>query len=161
MLFHWLPITPSSGSGIQAGQKTGAWMRSARCCHPTSAFAGHRSLAAAFTESLPPPPQPASAKAASARAPSRFTAPLKPVNRDPGPCPPVAGLQVVDELRPGAEGVVEPGFARIVRPRRENAIGDRPRHDHVADPRAAKPGEVPIRVERTLRARQLQMQHVE
>src|SRR5262245_30118037 len=80
MLFHWLPITPSSGSGIHAGQKTGAWTRSARRCQPASAFVGQRTCADAFTESLAP--QPDSAKAASATiTPARFTAPLKPGNR--------------------------------------------------------------------------------
>src|SRR5436309_15200636 len=76
MLFQRLPITPSSGSGIHAGQKTGAWMRLASRCQPAAAFAGQRSFADALTESFAP--QPASAKAASARSPSRFTAPLKP-----------------------------------------------------------------------------------
>src|SRR5438552_13669810 len=78
MLFQRLPITPSSGSGIHAGQKTGAWMRLASRCQPTAACAGQRSFADAFTESFPP--QPASTNAASARAPSRFTAPLKPLS---------------------------------------------------------------------------------
>src|SRR5213083_2101563 len=81
MLFQRLRITPSSGSGIHAGQKTGAWMRLASRCQPAAAFAGQRSFADAFTESFAP--QPASANAASARTASRFTAPLKPGNREP------------------------------------------------------------------------------
>src|SRR5690242_3810761 len=110
MLFHLLPMTPSSGSGIHAGQKTGAWIRSASRCQPASAFAGQRSFADAFTESFAP--QPASAKDASARTPSRFTAPLKPVNRDPGPCPAVARLDVVDTPSPLAQSV-EIGRAHV------------------------------------------------
>src|SRR5512133_1255802 len=111
MLFHWLPITPSSGSGSHAGQKTGAWIRSARCCQPARALAGQPTFADALTESFAP--QPASANAASARTPSRFTAPLKPVNRDPGPGAAVAGVEVVDQAGTGAERRVEGGFARI------------------------------------------------
>src|SRR3954469_25000423 len=38
---------------------------------------------------------------------------LKPVDRDPGPCAAVARVDVVDELRPRAEGVVEGGLPRI------------------------------------------------
>src|SRR5438874_12761068 len=118
MLFHWLPITPSSGSGIQAGQNTGAWIRSASRCQPATAFAGQRTFADALTESLAP--QPASTKATSARTPSRFTAPLKPVNRDPGPGTAAPWVEVVDELRPGPQGVVERRLARIAGTRRQN-----------------------------------------
>src|SRR3954471_23954733 len=75
MLFHRLPITPSSGSGIHAGQNTGAWIRFARRCQPAEALAGQRTVADAFTESFAP--HPASANAARARTPSRLIASLK------------------------------------------------------------------------------------
>src|SRR6266545_7873507 len=121
MLFQRLPTTPSSGSGSHEGQKTGAPMRSASRCQPAAAFAGQRTFADALTVSLAP--QPVSANTASARATSCFTAPLKPVNRDPGPRAPVPGLQVEDDFRPVLGRVVERRLARIVRPGGEHAVG--------------------------------------
>src|SRR5438874_11721039 len=101
MLFHWLPITPSSGSGSQDGQNTGASMRFARRCQPARAFAGQRTFADALTESLAP--HPACSMAAAPRTPARFTAPVKPVNRDPGPGASGAGLEVADQHGAGPE----------------------------------------------------------
>src|SRR5919204_112419 len=140
-LFHRLPITPSSGSGIHDGQKTGASMRFARCCQPASARAGQRTFADALTESLAP--HPASASAAATRTPARFTAPLKPVNRDPGPGPSLARLEVVDELRT-RERVVERRLARVVGARRQHPVGDEPGDDHVADAFAPQPPDVSV-----------------
>src|SRR5947208_16087536 len=131
MLFHWLPITPSRGSGSQEGQNTGASMRFARCRQPASAAAGQRTFADALTESLAP--HPASARVAAIRTPTRFTAPLKPVNRDPGPGAAVAGLEVEDQLGASPERVVEGRLAGIVRASREHPVGDGARDDHVAD----------------------------
>src|SRR5437868_3928943 len=155
MLFHWLPITPSSGSGIHDGQNTGASMRFARRCQPASDRAGQRTCADALTESLAP--QPASASASATRTPARLTAPLKPVNRDPGPGEPVTRLEVVDELRPRAQGVVERCLPRVVGACREHAVRDRARDDHVADALAPEATHVPVRIERALRAGQGEM----
>src|SRR2546423_11144594 len=137
MLFHRLPTTPSSGSGSQEGQNTAASMRFARRCQPESAAAGQRTFVDALTES--PAPHPASAKVATARTTTRFTAPLKPVNRDPGPSPAVAGLDVVDELRAAAQRVVERGLTRIVRAGREHSVCDRAGDDHVTDALVPEP----------------------
>src|SRR5204863_9308550 len=100
-------------------------MRLASRCQPAAALAGQRSFADAFTESFAP--QPASANAANARTPSRFTVPLKPVNRDPGPREAVTRLQVVDELRPSAQRIVEAGLTRVARAGGQHAVGHRAR----------------------------------
>src|SRR5437588_3573117 len=159
MLFHWLPITPSSGSGSHEGQNTGASMRFARRCQPARAVAGQRTFADALTESVAP--HPASARAAATRSPTRFTAPLKPVNRDPGPGAAVARFEVEDQPGTGPKCVVERRLARIVRASRKHAIGDGARDDHVADALTAKPCNVSLRVERPLRTRQSQMENVQ
>src|SRR6266568_9073492 len=159
MLFHWLPITPSSGSGSQKGQNTGASMRFARRCQSARAFAGQRTFADALTESLSP--HPASARAAATRTPTRFTAPLKPVNRDPGPGASVAGLEVEDQLGAPPERVVEGRLSGVVRALSEHPVSDEARDDHVADALAPKPSDVPFRVERAFRARQRQVEDVQ
>src|SRR5436190_19938266 len=124
-------------------------MRFASRCQPARARAGQLTFADALTES--PAPQPASASVAASRTPNLFTAPLKPVNRDPGPRAAVARLEVVDEPGATLERVVEGCLARIVGAGREHTVRDRPGDDHVADALTAEPNHVSFRVERPLR----------
>src|SRR5215212_3377966 len=130
MLFQRLPMTPSSGSGSHDGQKTGASMRFASRCQPWASAQRTFCDTSCETSAVP---QPASANASSARTPSRFTAPLKPVNRDPGPGAAVTRLEMVGESRPLGERVVEGGLTRIDVARGEHAVGHGARHDHEAD----------------------------
>src|SRR2546423_11115244 len=148
-------MRPSSGFGIHVGQYTGALMRSARRCQRATAFAGQRILAEALT--TPFAPQPASANAAATRTPTRFIVPLKPVNRDPGPCAAAAGPDVVDKPRPRPQRVVERRLARIVRAGCQHAVGDRPRDDHIANALAPEACDVPFGIEPTFRTRKIQV----
>src|SRR5207249_4260699 len=71
----------------------------------------------------------------------------------------VAGLQVIDALRPSPQLIVELRLARVVRARREDAVGDRPSHHYVFDTLALEALDAAVLVERTLGPRQAERQH--
>src|SRR5438270_13254214 len=96
MLLSRLPITPVSGSGSQAGQYTGAWIRLATPCQPAGAAAEQRGAAAGLAaEAFPPQP----ARAAAARASAipvqrRVTSPrVQPIHGNPRAVEPIVGLR--------------------------------------------------------------------
>src|SRR5438132_4903041 len=142
-------------------------MRSASRCQPGRAFAGQLPGASPLTKTAwvsvraLPPPQPASASTPKSTTPSRFTAPLKPVNRYPGSRASVARVEVIHELRTDLQSVVEGGLARIVRACGQHTVGDRARDDDDPDSEPAQARKVAVLVELPLWTGKLESKHAQ